>query len=367
MGWRNMKKRPQVIQGMTLSTLFKALYRNDFQVDRQCFGRLAYLLVLGVFNSIYGACENYFNSEEIESAQIHRPPIFIIGHWRSGTTHLHNLMAVDENFACPTAYQALFPQHFVFSQAGGVLFNLLAPSKRPMDNVAFSANTPHEDEFALAAHSAVSPYMRVWFPVTGDNGFAKFDPKALPPEALNQWKSSFMLFIKKLTLSEGKQVVLKSPPHLGRVGTLLEMFPDAKFIHIVRNPYMVYASTHKLWRDSLAYAHLQTPTPELVDGLILDWYKQLFSLYERDKALIPADSFFELRYEDLEVEPISTMREMYSRLGLDDFDAYSVRLNAYLDSIRHYQKNNHNLTEADREKVATHWRKTFELYEYALE
>ena len=137
MGWTNMKKRPQIIQGMTLPTLLRALARNDFQVDRECLGRLAYLMVLGVFNSIYGACETYFNSEEIEATPIQYPPIFIIGHWRSGTTHLHNLMGVDENLACPTAYQALFPHHFLFSQAGGIVFNLLAPNKRPMDNVAF--------------------------------------------------------------------------------------------------------------------------------------------------------------------------------------------------------------------------------------
>ncbi len=164
--WSKIKKRPQIIQGMTLRTLLEVLARNDFQVDRQCLGRLAYLVVLGVFNSIYGACETYFNTEDIEAVKIEHAPLFIIGHWRSGTTHLHNLLSMDENFSCPTAYQALFPHHFVFSQAGGVLFNLLAPTKRPMDNVAFSADTPHEDEFAIAAHCAISPYLQIFFPVT---------------------------------------------------------------------------------------------------------------------------------------------------------------------------------------------------------
>jgi omega-hydroxy-beta-dihydromenaquinone-9 sulfotransferase len=361
------KKRPQIIQGMTLGTLLKVLARNDFQVDRQCLGRLAYLVVLGVFNSIYGVCETYFNTEDIQAAKIDHAPLFIIGHWRSGTTHLHNLLNMDENFSCPTAYQALFPHHFVFSQAGGVVFNLLAPKKRPMDNVAFSADAPHEDEFAIAAHCAISPYLEIFFPVTGDNGNARMDMKALPLAAVERWKASFMLFLKKMTLSEGRRIVLKSPPHSCRISSLLEMFPDAKFVHIVRDPYVVYASTHKLWRDSLAYAHLQIPEPESVDERILAWYEELFRLLERDKNRIPAGSFHEMKFEDLEARPLETLETMYEDLGLPGFDSFRERVQPYLESIRDYRKNEHRLTTADREKVARRWRHTFDAYGYPVD
>jgi omega-hydroxy-beta-dihydromenaquinone-9 sulfotransferase len=365
--WSNIKKRPQIIQGMTLRTLLKVLARNDYQVDAQCLGRLGYLVVLGVFNSIYGACETCFNNEDIQAVKIDDAPLFIIGHWRSGTTHLHNLLNMDENFSCPTAYQALFPHHFVFSQAGGVLFNLLAPKKRPMDNVAFSADAPHEDEFAIAAHCATSPYMQVFFPVTGDNGYASMDMKALPPDAVEHWKASLMLFLKKMTLSEGRRIVLKSPPHSCRISTLLEMFPDAKFVHIVRNPYVVYASTHRLWRDSLAHAHLQVPGPELVDERILSWYEELFRLLERDRNLIPAGAFHEMKFEDLEAQPIETLKAMYEGLGLSGFDPFSRRAEHYLSSIKDYRKNEHRLTDADRAKVAQRWRWTFDRYGYPMD
>jgi omega-hydroxy-beta-dihydromenaquinone-9 sulfotransferase len=365
--WSEMKKRPQIIQGMTLSTLLTVLARNDFQVDARCLGRLTYLVVLGVFNSIYGACERYFNTEDIQAVKIEHAPLFIIGHWRSGTTHLHNLLNLDENFTCPTAYQALFPHHFVFSQVGGVVFNLLAPKKRPMDNVAFSADTPHEDEFAIAAHSAVSPYLQILFPVTGDNGYAKLDAKELPAAAVERWKASFTLFLKKVTLSEGRRIVLKSPPHSCRIGTLLEMFPAAKFVHIVRDPYVVYASTRRLWRDSLAYAHLQIPGPERVDELILSQYEELFTLLERDKGIIPAGSYHEMKFEDLEAKPLETLQVMYDSLGLSGFDRLSERVKVYLRSIEDYRKNEHRLTQADREKVVRRWRATFERYGYPVD
>lgn len=364
--WADMKRRPQVIQGMKLGTLLRVLARNDFRVDTTCLGRLAYLVILGVFNSMYARCETFFNGREIESSVISQPPIFVLGHWRSGTTHLHNLLSLDENFATPSAYQALFPHHFLFSQVGGLLFDLLAPTKRPMDNVAFAAGVPHEDEFALAAATGISPYLAALFPVTGDSCHAQLDPLALPKDALEAWKDAFVLFLKKVTLSEEKRIVLKSPPHLGRVGTLLEMFSDAKFVHIVRDPYLVYASTHKLWRDSFRYAHLQIPSHQMVDDMILSWYPKLFALFERDRPRIPARSLFEMKFEDLEAAPLETLRDMYLSLGLEGFEPFSRRVSKYLDSLNGYEKNVHRIEEGDRAKVATAWSDTFERYGYPI-
>ncbi|MBI5251703.1 MAG: sulfotransferase [Desulfomonile tiedjei] len=367
MGWLDERKsRPQVIPGMTLGTLMKVLARNGFCVDPDCLWRLAHLVALGVLNSIYGRCETFFNSEEIDAVQIEQHPLFVIGHWRSGTTHLHNLLSLDDNFNSPTAYQASFPHHFVFSQAGGTIFNWIAPKKRPMDNMAFSSDTPHEDEFALAAHCTISPYMRILFPITGDSAYSELDPERLSRDKLEKWKASIVLFMKKLTLSGSGRIVFKSPPHLGRVATLLEFLPRAQFVHIVRDPYMVYMSTKKLWKDSLGYAHLQVPSQELVDQLILTWYKQLFSLYLRDKDKVPAGQLYEMKFEDLEARPVETLRSMYEELHLPGFDKLEANLVNYLASIKDYRKNVHRLEESDREKVRTHWFDTFERYDYPL-
>ena len=356
--------RPQVIHGMTLGNLLRVLARNDFRVDTICAERLFYLLIVGVLNSIYGACETMFSARQIRGVVIDPPPLFILGHWRSGTTHLHNLLSLDENFTAPTAFQSLFPHHFLFTGIGATLFNWVAPDKRPMDNMSFSAHTPHEDEFALAAHSTVSPYMKFLFPVTGDQGYSEIDPKRLPKEALEKWKKSLILFVKKLMVANQGRVVLKSPPNLGRVSTLLEIFPQAQFVHIVRDPYRVYLSTRKLWTDGLGPAHLQIPEPELVDELILSWYVELFSLFERDRGLIPAGSLYEMKFEDLEAEPIKTLRGMYEGLGLSGFERFEERLEVYMRSIGGYEKNSYCMSEADREKVRRVWGKNFERYGY---
>ena len=354
----------QVIQGMKLSMLIRVLARNDFRVDARCLGRLGYLLVMGVFNSVFGTCETVFNQREFRNVELNGAPLFIIGHWRSGTTHLHNVLAQDENLACPSAYQALFPHHFVFSQVGGPLFNSLAPNKRPMDNVAFFSDAPHEDEFAIAALSGISPYMRWWFPLSETDSSSAFDPLRLDPEALEQWKQALAQFLKKVTFSEGGRILLKSPPHLGRVGTLLEMFPDAQFVHIVRNPYKVYLSTHKLWKDSLAHCHLQIPEPRWIDETILSLYTELFSLFERDRPMIPAGALHELKFEDLEKDPLGSLERIYGTLGLPGFDDFKPRAIRYLDSLKDYRKNEFRLSDADRTRVFSRWSEIFARYGY---
>ena len=199
---RDRLDHPQIIQGMTFGTLFKVLARNGFRVDTQYLGRLAHLMVFRRIQFRVRRMRIFFNMDEIRNVRIEQAPLFVIGHWRSGTTHLHNLLNLDPRFTCPTAYQALFPRHFVFSQIGGVVFDLIAPKKRPMDNMVFSSNVPHEDEFALAVDCAVSPYTILWFPVTKDRPYSELDHRHIPSHALEEWKQSFVLFLKKLTLSE---------------------------------------------------------------------------------------------------------------------------------------------------------------------
>ncbi len=360
----SLRTKPQVIPGMTFRNVMKVLARNNFQVDTPYFGRLAHVLAMGLVNSFLSGCEEFFNMKEIDQVEPHPEPVFVLGHWRSGTTHLHNLLSLDLNLRAPTAYQACFPGHFIFSQAGGFIFNWIAPPTRPMDNVAFSAQTPHEEEFGLAADATISPYMRVWFPRTGDLKHSILDPGQLSPGDLQIWKSSFLLFLKKFQFSEGKRPVLKSPPHMGKIKLLLELFPKAKFVHIVRNPYMVYRSTQRLWNASLQHACLQYPDQQLVEEIILSWYIELFELYERDKGLIPENALYELRYEDLEMEPVEVLHRMYDVLQMPDFDKFQPRVLQYLETIKNYKKNEHSLSDSDKVKIRQNWGFNFAKYGY---
>ena len=356
----------QTITGMNLSTLVKVLLRHRCRVNVRYLHRLAYLFVAAAFNSYVMRLEKACDGPNIAATELVAPPIFVLGTWRSGTTHLHNLLNCDPTFTCPTSYQVMFPHHFVYSQKWGVwYFVIIGPHKRPMDNVALLGSTPHEDEVALLSLSGVSPYLRNLFPVNAD-GYSALDPDHLSPKALEEWQAAFRLFLKKLSFSKGKRIVLKSPPHMGRVALLLKMFPGAKFVHIVRNPYVVYLSSKKLWQSGLAPSHLQKPTPQTVDELILSWYTELFSLFERDRGLIPPGSLCELHFEDLESSPRECLERLYEELGLPGFDVFWERAEAYLTRLLGYKKNKYTLTDDDRAKVSQCWLSTFERYGYPL-
>ena len=60
-------------------------------------------------------------------------------------------------------------------------------------------------------------------------------------DEIARWQSALKWFVQKLAYSKGNRpLVLKSPAHTGRVRLLLEAFPEARFIHIHRNPYDVF-------------------------------------------------------------------------------------------------------------------------------
>src|SRR4029078_2717757 len=94
------------------------------------------------------------------------PPLFVLGHWRSGTTHLHYLLALDDRFACPSLYQVFFPHTFLSTEGGGFsrLPGFLLPEHRAYDNVKQDLTVPCEDEFAMCVWGLMTPYLSGVFP-----------------------------------------------------------------------------------------------------------------------------------------------------------------------------------------------------------
>ena len=128
-----------------------------------------------------------------------------------------------------------------------------------MDAMKVDWNKPQEDEFALCLMGAPSPYLTIAFPNNPPNDPEALDLDGLPPRELAYWKRRFVGFLKRLTFRDPRRLVLKSPTHSCRIPTLLELFPDAQFVHIVRNPYVVFPSTVNLWKSLYEVQGLQFP------------------------------------------------------------------------------------------------------------
>ena len=96
-------------------------------------------------------------------------PLFVLGHYRSGTTHLHNLLALDPQFAAPTFFQVLNPLHLPDHRAmAAPLADRLVVRRRFQDEVALGAGVPERgrgrprhDDRPVALHGLVLPQGRV--------------------------------------------------------------------------------------------------------------------------------------------------------------------------------------------------------------
>ena len=351
--------------GITFRDWCEALRANRFAVDVPCWPRAAILTAGSVLNSLYLRKEMKTYGPRLTDVAI-RPPVFILGHWRSGTTLLHNLLALDDQFAYPNLYEVFFPHTFLCTeeyrsdQIAGLI-----PSTRLIDNVAQGLRMPNEDEFASSVASLCSPYMLWSFPRNTARYERYLTFRGVPDTEVERWKSAFVLFLKKLSLRNDRPMILKSPPHTGRIKLLLEMFPGARFIHIRREPYTVFQSTRHLNRVLTRSLQFQRPDPLDVDAAVIRRYRLLYEAYFEERSLVPESQFHELAFEDLERDPIGQIHRAYEALGLDGFATVLPRLEDYVGSLADYRKNEYpDLPSELRDVIRREWRQSFEEWGY---
>jgi hypothetical protein len=153
---------------------------------------------------------------------------------------------------------------------------------------------------------------------------------------------------------------------MARIRLLLDVFPDARFVHIYRNPYVVFQSvshTHRVWRK---YVTLQRSTADIEEQTIRQ-YREAFDAFFEERELIPAGRYHEVRFEDLERDPIGQLRSAYQALGLPDFGQVEPAVSHYVSSQTDYQKNAYPVIPPEtKARIANEWRRCFEEWNYPL-
>ncbi|MBD3192607.1 MAG: hypothetical protein GF308_18345 [Candidatus Heimdallarchaeota archaeon] len=303
---------------------------------------------------------------KIKKTKITHPPIFIIGHWRTGTTFLHYLMAEDKSKAFVSnldAYGANFS--LVAGKFTKKIVRFAIPEKRPMDDVLLSIDRPGEEEFAMAMKQKQSFYHAFVFPQKIEY-FSRFITfKECSKKEVTKWKKGYYFFIQKICWkNHGKQLILKSPPNTGRVQQLVEMFPEAKFIFLTRNPYEIFASTTLLFKRLLPYFSLQKWNLETIQQNILKIFKEMHEEYERSKESLPKNQLIEIRYEDLITEPLEELKRIYQQLKIDGFEENKKFFEQFISTQKDYKKNIHEISKTIISTVNNHWTNYFKKYLY---
>ncbi len=355
-----------LLGGVACGDWFKLLRQIGFRVAPSYLFRAGAISTCCVQTSLLRRVENLCFGRKLKDIAV-PPPIFILGHWRNGTTHLHNLLTIDDRFAFPNNYQVNFPHSFLTTEAiNSRIMGPFLPKQRPMDNIVWNMRSPQEDEFALCITTFKSPCMGWIVPQRREYYDRYLTFRDVPQSEIAEWRGGFMLFLKKLTYKYQRPLVLKSPQHTARIKLLLEMFPGARFVHIHRNPLTVFQSSKKTFSVVIEMSRLQRLQPDGFDDWIIDQYRRMYDAFFEEREMIPNGQYHEIGFEELEANPIEEMRKTYAALNLPDFSHVQPALQKYLDSIAGYKKNEFpEMPTALRARLATEWRRSFEEWAYA--
>ena len=352
------------LQGVAFPHWLRIVTDPRIEIDPRYWPRALVTGLASIANSVQARIEERKFGERSEAVDV-EAPVFVLGHYRSGTTHLQNLLAADSRFAFPNYYQVTFPNTFLTTERLGSRLAFLAPGKRPHDDVAIGLRVPAEDEIALCADTQLSPHMGWHFPRrAGDYGKYLTFHDVVRAER-ERFKRSLRRFAGKLTLKYGRPLVFKSPCHTARIRLILETFPDARFIHIHRDPFTVFQSTRNMERKVAPLFQFQRRDPSGIDDAILSRYRSTYAAYLEDRRLIPPARLVELSYERLASDPVRALRVIYAHLGFPAFEPARAGVERYLAGINGYRTNAYGaLDPALVQRISREWEPFFEEWDY---
>lgn len=352
--------------GMDFFGWMRLLARNRFAIAPRFWIPVAIISVFSVLQTLARWLQQALFGRRIGRAEMPHAPLFILGHWRTGTTFLHDLLALDANHAFPSTFVCGAPNHFLLSEP--ILARLFPNPRRGLrgfDNVVVGPDRPQEDEFALCLLGLPSPYLTAAFPNNGMAHPEYLDLEGLSPRALGRWKRVFSNFLRQLNFRYGgRRIVLKSPPHTARVRVLRELFPDSRFVFLMRNPYEVFPSTLHMQRHIYRMFALQRPTFAGQEEFVFRDFLRLHRRLEEQRAQIPPRRFHEIRYEDLVRDPVGEMARLYEELELGGFAEVRPKLEEYVATLKGYQTNKFTMDAATCDEITRRWGEVITRYGY---
>lgn len=347
-------------------TLIKLLVEHRFRISIRYIPRYCFHFVIGSWNTFFALIDTMYRKKDAP-----KNIVFVLGHYRSGTTHLLNLLAADGQLIAPSTYQVLFPHSFLSTEKWmAPLLNKVGPGVRAMDAMEMRMESPQEEEIALAAMGAPTPYLAAQFPVSGRFYADCLSFEKAAPKKLRAWKRAHLKFTKKLIRKNGPSatLLLKSPANTSRIPHLLALYPEAKFIYIHRDPYKTIQSSlhlYQTWYTMANFQNLEHLKSEL-EQTVLKYYREMNEQWLQDSRLIPSDRLVSISFAKLQEVTTEAIREIYSQLHLGTLD--ESKLEAYRDRIKTYKKNAYPpLSDELKLQINSSCQFIFEAYDYPMQ
>jgi omega-hydroxy-beta-dihydromenaquinone-9 sulfotransferase len=354
------------LAGSTILNYFKILRKGH--IEPRFYFRIFLTTLIVLIATPFHIWEGFFFRRKLKAFKFNTPPVFILGHWRSGTTLLHNVLTKDPASGFITTYQSLFPNNMASKWLFRTFMKVFMPHRRPSDGVELNVAFPQEDEFAFSNCQPNAYYNFFYFP----SNYRSFYEKSVHLTPLTEkekglWFSSYDRLLKKALIdSHGERLIIKNPVNTARIRHILKMYPDARFLYIYRNPITVFHSTRRFYQKLFPTLWLQKIDDKLIDSMIFEVYNKLLEDYLEQKSLIPEGNLLEIRFEDFERDPMKEMRLIYNKLFREDFAKAERYFSDYIQSQKSHKKNKYFVEQEEVDAVQKHLGRFIELYDYSL-
>ena len=253
---------------------------------------------------------------EIHDIHIERP-IVICGLPRTGTRHLHNLVAADPALRSLPYWESLEP--------------VLPAHERREEPDPRLART----EFALGIVNTAMPHFKRMHEMTVDHVHEEIQLLAVDFSTMlfetmapmPTWRDAYLArdqtpsyeylktVLKVLTyLRGGDRWVLKSPQHIEQFGPLSAVFPDATFVVTHRDPVAVTVSmaTMLAYSARMSFDH---PDPERIGHYWSDRGERMLEACVRDRDVLPASQTIDVRFDEFMADDVGMVERIYAVAG----------------------------------------------------
>jgi omega-hydroxy-beta-dihydromenaquinone-9 sulfotransferase len=336
-----------------------ALFQQPFHVRRWAyviFFTVLYLAFLSVV--ILGRVLDQIFFSGFRKQKVANP-VFVIAPPRSGTTLVQNLLSLDDQrFVHLKMYQTIFPSVFYQRLFDAVIWvdrilgcpfsTLLGWCEKKWfggwdDLHKLRLNQPEEDD-ALFLYAFESEAIFMLFPFVEELWEAGF-PDALPSQDRRRLMQYYRSCLQRHIYANGpsKTLLSKATQSSGTLESLLEEFPDAKFVTIIRHPYRSVASHVSLfvpvWQAHSPEIAANGPVARAYAKLAVEWYKHLYAFRLR----VDPSRYCCIDYRDLVRNPAETIRKLYQHFDWLISDGYGAKLDRATQKQREF-KSKHEYT-----------------------
>ena len=284
------------------------------------------------------------------------PPVFVVGHPRSGTTHLHNALAASGAFTVvPPVVAALPWERRTVAPFMRPFIEPRLPATRLIDNVEVRGEDPTEDEIGLANTGPLSYLHAFYFPSRFAHDYREGLLHLGVPRRRARRERAIVRYVRNMGRRGAAPLLLKNPAYTANVEMLVRRFPAARVIHIHRDPVEVFASARRAFRITLDEMALQDPSGVDVDAVILDTYPKVMAGLRRASASLPPDVFAETSLDELTSAPGPALRRLWHQLDLPGGAAACEKAIAYCADKSGHRASRARVTASDLRLLRRHW------------